>query len=373
MNKADWGVPGSQALPPFSLVRKTENVSEGQRVSVAIPLYNEELVAPQLLRRVLGVLDQLPGGPHEIVFVDDGSSDRTFDVIEAAAAQDPRIVAISLSRNFGHQCAITAALDNVSGDVVIVMDGDLQDPPEIIPQLVEEHRKGFDVVYAQRTDRKEGWVLRACYFLFYRILALFSNTRLPLDAGDFALISRRVLDALRNIPEHHRYLRGLRCWVGFRQTGIRVERAERFSGRSKYSLTRLLGLALDGIFAFSVVPLRVATVLGLIAILASVTFVAYSIYVKFFLGQSPEGFTALIIVVTFLSGVQLLFLGVIGEYLGRVYEETKGRPHYIIDKIVGGCGRSRNQPRISEQREPMEKQDSYNFLLTTPSSREIIP
>jgi glycosyltransferase involved in cell wall biosynthesis len=311
------------------------------RVSVAIPLYNEEQVLPELLRRVRIVLDQIPGGPHEIVLVDDGSSDRTFEVITEAAAEDPRIAAISLSRNFGHQSAISAALDNVSGDAVIVMDGDLQDSPEIICDFIREYNRGFDVVYAQRIGRKEGCLLRSCYFLFYRLLALFSNLRLPVDAGDFALLSRRVIDELRLLPEHHRYLRGLRAWVGFRQTGIPVTRSERFSGRSKYSFTKLLGLAFDGIFAFSVIPLRVATVFGLLTIFCSCLFAAYSIYIRVFLGQSPKGFTALILVMTFLSGVQLLFLGVIGEYLGRVYEETKSRPHYIVDKIVGRCSGGR--------------------------------
>jgi polyisoprenyl-phosphate glycosyltransferase len=309
----------------------------GFRVSLAIPLYNEESVIPELLCRVRSVLDGIPGGPHEIVLVDDGSSDRTFEIAAEAAAHDPRIVAISLSRNFGHQSAVSAALDNVTGDAVIVMDGDLQDSPEMIRDFIREYNRGFDVVYAQRIRRKEGWLLRLCYFVFYRLIAFFSNLRLPLDAGDFALLSRRVIDELRGLPEHHRYLRGLRAWVGFRQTGIQVERSERFSGRSKYSLVKLLGLAFDGIFAFSVVPLRVATILGLVTILCSFVFAAYSIYVRVFLGQSPQGFTAMILVTTFLSGVQLLFLGVIGEYLGRVYEETKGRPHYIVGKIVGRC------------------------------------
>jgi polyisoprenyl-phosphate glycosyltransferase len=314
----------------------------GLRVSVAIPLYNEEQIISELLRRVRIVLDQIPGGPHEIVLVDDGSSDRTFEIVAQAAAQDSRIMAISLSRNFGHQSAVSAALDNVTGDVVIVMDGDLQDSPEVIHDFIREYNRGFDVVYAQRIGRKEVWLLRSCYFLFYRLIALFSNLRLPLDAGDFALLSGRVVDQLRCLPEHHRYLRGLRAWVGFRQTGIQVERSERFTGRSKYGFMKLLGLAFDGIFAFSVIPLRVATGFGLLTILFSGVFAAYSIYVRVLLGQSPQGFTALILVMTFLSGVQLLFLGVIGEYLGRVYEETKGRPHYIIGKIVGRCysGRS---------------------------------
>jgi dolichol-phosphate mannosyltransferase len=310
-------------------------VSAGLRISLAVPVYNEEQVLTEFLRRVRIVLDDIPGGPHEIVFVDDGSSDRTFEMLAAAAGEDSRIVAISLSRNFGHQSALSAALDNVSGDVVVVMDGDLQDPPEIIPRFIEEFKKGFDVVYAQRVGRKEGWLLRFCYYIFYRILALFSNIRLPVDAGDFALLSRNVLEQLRRIPEHHRYLRGLRTWVGFRQVGITVERSERFSGSSKYSFIKLLGLAFDGIFAFSIVPLRAATIIGLFTIAGALMFVAYAVYVRFFFDKSPQGFTALIVAITFLAGIQLLFLGIIGEYLGRVYEETKGRPLYIIEKRVG--------------------------------------
>ena len=303
------------------------------RLSVAVSVYNEEDVLPELLRRVTDVLAGIPGGPHEILFVDDGSSDRTFEILASAAAVDPRIVVISLSRNFGHQAALSAALDHVTGDLIVVMDGDLQDPPEVIPRFLEEQRKGYDVVYAQRVRRKEPWVLRACYFLFYRLIARVSNVRLPLDAGDFGLLSRRVVDRLRAIPEHHRYLRGLRAWVGFRQAGIPVERSERYSGESRYGLIRLLRLAFDGIFAFSMAPLRAAAVLGVITIVASLSFALYAVYVRL-MGKSPPGFTALIVAVTLLSGIQLLFLGVIGEYLGRVYEETKGRPNYVIGRIV---------------------------------------
>jgi polyisoprenyl-phosphate glycosyltransferase len=310
-------------------------LSGDPRVSVAISVYNEEDVLPELLRRVRDALDKIPGGPHEILFVDDGSSDHTFEILASAAAADPRIVVVSLSRNFGHQAALSAALDHVTGDLVVVMDGDLQDPPEVIPRFLEEQRKGYDVVYAQRVRRKEPWILRACYFLFYRLIAGVSNVHLPLDSGDFGLLSRRVVDRLRAIPEHHRYLRGLRAWVGFRQAGIPVERAERYSGKSRYGLIRLLRLAFDGIFAFSVAPLRAASVMGVITIFGSLLFALYAVYVRFFLGKSPPGFTALIVAVTLLSGIQLLFLGVIGEYLGRVYEETKGRPNYVIGAIVG--------------------------------------
>jgi dolichol-phosphate mannosyltransferase len=302
------------------------------RVSVAIPIYNEEAVVPELVRRTSAVLDSLPGGPHEIVFVDDGSSDGTLGMLEAAAERDPRIVVVELSRNFGHQTALAAALDQVSGDVVILMDGDLQDPPEAIPTLVDHYRQGYDVVYAQRVNRKEPWWLRMCYYVFYRLLAALSSIELPLDSGDFGLMSRRVVDEIRAMPEHHRYLRGLRTWVGFRQIGIPVERAARHAGRTKYSPLKLLKLASDGIFAFSIVPLRAAAILGAIAITCSLLFALYSLYAKFWL-HVPQGFTALIFVITFLSGMNLFFLGIIGEYVGRVYEEAKARPHYVVRRV----------------------------------------
>ena len=305
------------------------------RLSVAIPLYNEEGVLPELLRRLRAVLENLAGGPHEMVFVDDGSSDRTLEVLEAEAALDPRIVVVALSRNFGHQAAVTAALDHCSGDAVVVMDADLQDTPEVIPRFVEQFQQGYDVVYAMRVRRKEAWWLKLSYFLFYRLLAMLSESNLPLDAGDFALISRRVVDQLRRLPEHHRYLRGLRSWVGFRQIGIPVDRAERHAGRSKYSLRKLVELASDGIFAFSIVPLRAAILLGALATVLSGLYSAYAVYARLFLQRSPQGFTALVLLITFLSGILLFFMGIIGEYVGRLYEEVKARPLYIIGKTVG--------------------------------------
>jgi glycosyltransferase involved in cell wall biosynthesis len=310
-------------------------MATGFRLSVAIPVYNEESILPELLRRLRAVLDTLPGGPHEMLFVDDGSIDRTFEILAKAVSEDSRIIALSLSRNFGHQAAITAALDHVAGDAAVVMDGDLQDMPEAIPQFVEKYREGFDVVYAQRVRRKESLLLRVCYFVFYRMMAGLSDIRLPVDSGDFGLMSRRVVDHLRKMPEHHRYLRGLRSWVGFRQAGVLVERAERHSGRSKYSLMRLIKLAFDGIFAFSIVPIRAAALVGAFVMILSTFYVFYSLYAKLFLQKSPQGFTALIVAVTFLSGIVLFFLGVIGEYVGRIYEETKARPLYVIGRTAG--------------------------------------
>jgi len=311
-------------------------MSATPRVSVAVPLYNEEAGVAELLRRVGAVLDAVPGGPHEIVVVDDGSADRTLALLEAAAARDGRLVVISLSRNFGHQAALTAALDHVTGDVTILMDGDLQDPPELIPEFLDRHAHGYDVVYAQRTHRKEAWWLRASYFLFYRMLRRLSSVAVPVDAGDFGLLSRRVVEQLRLAPERQRFLRGLRSWVGFRQVGIPVERHERPTGHSKYSLRRLLGLAFDGIFAFSIVPIRAAALLGVAAIALSGVFALYALYAKLALQRSPQGFTSLILVITFLSGVNLFFLGVVGEYVGRVYEEVKRRPLYVVGRIIRG-------------------------------------
>jgi polyisoprenyl-phosphate glycosyltransferase len=312
-----------------TVVRMTSSPS----VSVAIPVYNEEAVVPELLRRTRMVLDEIPGGPHQIIVVDDGSSDRTFELLEKAAENDPRLVVVALSRNFGHQIALGAALDQVSGDVTVSMDGDLQDAPEAIPRLLDVYSQGYDVVYVQRVNRKEARWLRACYYVFYRLLAVLSSIQLPLDAGDFGLMSRRVTEEIRRMPEHHRYLRGMRTWVGFRQIGIPIERANRRAGHTKYSPLLLLKLATDGIFAFSIVPLRAATILGAIAVIVSLLYAAYATYVKFWL-HAPQGFTALILAITLFSGLNLFFLGIIGEYVGRVYEESKGRPHYVIRKLI---------------------------------------
>jgi len=304
------------------------------RVSIAIPLHNEEAVIPELLARLATTLSSIEGGPHEIVLVDDGSTDLTAAVLEEAARRDSRLVVVVFSRNFGHQAALTAALDHVSGDAVILMDADLQDRPEAIPLFLEKYRQGYDVVYARRMNRKEPFWLRASYKAFYRLLGTISDMQIPMDAGDFGLVSRRVVIELRRLREHHRYLRGLRSWVGFRQIGIEVERDARFAGEPKYNLRRLFRLAFDGIFSFSTLPIRAAGLFGMAALAAASVYALYTLYAKLVLHISPQGFTAIIIIVTFLSGVQLTFLGVIGEYLGRVYEEAKTRPVYIIDHVT---------------------------------------
>jgi dolichol-phosphate mannosyltransferase len=311
------------------------HAADERRVSVAIPLHNEAEVIDELHRRVAAVLDEIPGGPHEIVLVDDGSTDATFEFIRQAATTDPRIVGLRLSRNFGHQAALTAALETVTGDVAIAMDGDLQDRPEEIPRLLAAHDDGgYDVVYATRVGRKESLPLRASYYVFYRVMRRLSEIEVPVDTGDFALLSRRVVDQMNRLPERHRYIRGLRTWVGYPQTGIAVERDPRAGGQPSYTTWKLFRLAFDGMFAFSVVPLRLAWLLGTIATLAASAYATWAVFEHLFLDSSPRGFTALIVAITFFAGVQLLTLGLIGEYLGRVYDEAKGRPNYIVTDVV---------------------------------------
>lgn len=304
------------------------------RISVAIPLLNEQQIIPELLRRTFNVLDHLPGGPHELVIVDDGSTDETLRLLYEATQTEPRLMVVSLSRNFGHQAALGAALDHVTGDAVILMDGDLQDAPEYIPEFVHEFQLGHDVVYAIRTRRKEPLWLKACYSIFYWLIARLAHVKLPRDAGDFGLLSRRVVELLKAMPERHRYWRGLRSWVGFRQTGVRVERDARFAGHSKYSVRKLVGLACDGIMSFSMFPLRAAAACGFMAVAASFLFALYAVAAKLFWQQSPQGFTALLVAMVFLSGIQLVFLGLIGEYVGRVYEQVKQRPKYVVQQVL---------------------------------------
>lgn len=305
-----------------------------RRVTVAIPIHNEAEVIPALLKRVGAVLDATSGGPHEILLVDDGSRDGSVRLMEEAARGDSRITVLVLSRNFGHQAALTAAFDHARGDAMLVMDGDLQDPPEVLPRLLDRMEEGYDVVYARRTGRKEQVWLRMSYHLAYRVIGRLSSVSIPTDTGDFALLSRRVIDAVRDLPERQRYLRGLRSWVGFRQTGVDVERDARAAGVSKYSLGALMGLALDGVFAFSTAPLRLIGVAGGAALLTSVAFSLFAVWAKLVLNRSPQGFTALTVLGTLLGGMILLSLWIIGEYVGRIYEEVKRRPVYLVERVV---------------------------------------
>ncbi len=302
-------------------------------ISIVIPLYNEEEIVPELHRRLAGVLKGLR--KWEVIFVDDGSSDGTFRLLLGLHARDKRFKAIRFSRNFGHQMAISAGIEHANGDGIIIMDGDLQDPPEVLPLFIAKWREGFDVVYAVRTKRKENILKRAAYAAFYRILRHLSYLQIPLDSGDFCLISRRVAETLRSLPERQRFVRGLRSWAGFRQVGMEYERDRRYAGKPKYTVGRLLSLAYDGIFAFSTVPLRIAVYAGFGLSAASFLGGLWVIYEKVFNRIAIVGWASTIVVTTFIGGAILSTLGVIGEYIGRVYEEVKHRPLYVVQDKVG--------------------------------------
>lgn len=304
--------------------------------SFVIPIYNEEANLPELYRRLREVMGSLDG-ESEIVFVDDGSRDRSLSMLRDLHQQDDRVCYLSLARNFGHQIAVTAGLHFVRGDAVIVMDADLQDPPELVPVLIRTWQQGYHVVYAQRTQRhKEGWFKRLTAHGFYRVLRHLADVEIPTDTGDFCLMDRQIVDLLNAMPERNRYIRGLRAWVGFRQTAIPFERDPRYAGEVKYTFRKSLALAVNGLVSFSIVPLRLSTYLGLAAAALSLLMVALVIYWRLFAPNSPlTGFAAITVVVFFLGAVQLISIGILGEYIGRIYEEIKGRPLYTLSEVRG--------------------------------------
>ncbi|MGH8946194.1 MAG: glycosyltransferase family 2 protein [Acidimicrobiia bacterium] len=309
-----------------------EEATPDPSVTVAVPMHNEEETVGELLRRVSAVLSDLPGEGHEIVCVDDGSTDKTLDLLVTARAIHPMLRVVSLSRNFGHQAALSAAFEHAKGDVVMAIDGDLQDDPGLLPRFLEEYRAGADVVYARRRSRPDGPLKRLSFSLHYRLMAAISETPVQVDSGDFALLSRRAVDLIVSLPERQRYLRGLRSWIGLRQVGVDVDRNERFAGTSKYSTRALISLAFEGLFAFSRLPLRLATVLGFITVLAGTLYGLY-VLVSRLAGAPPQGFAALALLQIGFSGTLLLVLGVIGEYVGRIYDEVKRRPVYVVDRV----------------------------------------
>lgn len=305
---------------------------------MVIPVHNEAEVLPALRGRLAEALGRT-GLPFELVFVDDCSRDETFRLLQELHAADPRVKAVSFTNNFGHQTAVTAGLHFARGDAVVVMDGDLQDPPEVIETFLARWREGCDVVFGIRTKRKEGPLKRACYWLYYRILRKLSHIEIPADSGDFCLMDRKVVDLLNRMPERHRFIRGLRSWAGYRQVGIPYERDARYAGESKYSFMRLFNLGMDGIVSFSGTPLRASIFAGFLTSLASVAFAFYMLLDRIFVlhpgWQRTPGWTTLVAAVTFLGGIQLIVLGLVGEYLLRIYDEVKGRPHYVIRELVG--------------------------------------
>ncbi|MHB1556661.1 MAG: glycosyltransferase family 2 protein [Isosphaeraceae bacterium] len=300
-------------------------------LSVIVPLCNEEETVGELYRRVVGALDERDLS-FELLLVDDGSIDATATMIDTLADADDRLVAVRLSRNFGHQAAVSAGIDRARGRALMVMDGDLQDPPELIPQFIEVWRSGYDVVYGVRRHRKESLLKRVGYAAFYRIWNAISDLDIPLDSGDFCLMDRRVVEVLRHLPERMRFVRGLRTFVGFRQIGLPYDRAGREAGSSKYRLGALVGLAVDGLVSFSSYPLRLVTRLGLATITTAFVLLAWVLSDAWITRTAPRGWASLLVVVLFLSSVQLLSLGIIGEYIRLIFLEVKGRPTYIVDE-----------------------------------------
>ncbi len=312
-----------------SNMNSSKSISAAPLLSVVVPLYNEELNIHELYHRLVTTLEDL-GGPHELLFVDDGSRDATPRLLDAIQEKDPRVTVIHLSRNFGHQPAVSAGLDHARGRAVVVMDGDLQDPPEALPEFVRRWEEGFDVVYAVRAKRKETVVKRIGYFTFYRLMNAISEFEIPLDSGDFCLMDRKVVDALKALPERTRFVRGLRTFVGFRQTGLVYERAARAAGRPKYTFRALVGLAINGLVSFSSYPLRLMTYVGIsIALLAA--FLTAWVFVDAFMNHSaPRGWASVIVTVLFLGSIQMVGMGIIGEYVRLIFLESKGRPSYIV-------------------------------------------
>jgi polyisoprenyl-phosphate glycosyltransferase len=302
-------------------------------ISVVVPVFNEQENLPMLHQRLSAVLTALDLR-YELLFVDDGSHDTSRTILGQLADRDQHVVAIELARNFGHQVAISAGLDHARGAAVIVMDADLQDPPEVLPQFIAKWREGHDVVYAIREARKEGLIKRMLYAGFYRILQRVAQIEIPLDAGDFCIMDRRVVNILNGMPERSRFVRGIRSWIGLRQVGLPYARNARYAGRPKYTFSRLIYLALDGLVSFSFLPLRIITIMGFVVSALSIMLAIVYAIQKITIGLSPPGFATLTVALFFLSGIQLVTIGVIGEYVGRIFEEVKRRPLYIISNLV---------------------------------------
>jgi dolichol-phosphate mannosyltransferase len=305
-------------------------------LSIVVPCFNEEAVLEETHRRLVTLLDRLDDLDNEIIYVDDGSRDRTPEILERLQAQDARVRVLRFSRNFGHQVAVSAGLEHAAGDATVVIDADLQDPPEVIPEMVRLWRDGYHVAYGQRTDRPgetafKRWTASA----FYRVINRLTDTEIPVDTGDFRLMDRKVVDALKAMPERDRFVRGMVSWAGFRQAAVPYARAPRFAGETKYPLRKMLRFALDGIASFSVAPLTVATWVGFAASGLSLLGILYALSLRLFTRIWVPGWTAIFIAILFIGGVQLISLGIIGEYIGRIYGESKRRPLYLLEERLG--------------------------------------
>lgn len=307
-----------------------------ETISIVIPCYNEEEVITETVHRLTAVCASIDQADIELIFVDDGSKDNTREILKVCAENDPRIRIIGFSRNFGHQLAITAGIDAARGDAVVLIDADLQDPPEVILQMIAKWRDGYDVVYGTRSERLgESRFKKTSARLFYKILNAMSDIPIPLDTGDFRLMDRAVADTLRAMPERDRFVRGMVSWAGLRQTAILYQRSERFAGSTKYPLRKMLHFALNGIFSFSTKPLQLSTTFGILCALLAFFGILYTLFMRFFTNIWVEGWTALMLAILFIGGVQLISIGILGEYVGRIYNETKKRPLYVVHEYIG--------------------------------------
>lgn len=302
-------------------------------ISIIVPLYNEELVFEQLIKRLRSVVSSTDFS-CEIILVNDGSSDNTAALIEAICEEDKRFTGIILSRNYGHQLAVSAGMAYVRGKKgAMIIDGDLQDPPELVTEFYKLLENGYDVIYAIRKNRKETFFKKLAYSAYYRLQKKISSFNIPIDSGDFSMLSKRVVETMNEMPEQSRYLRGMRAWVGFKQIGFEYDRDERHAGETKYSWTKLFELAFNGIFNFSNFPVKIITRLGFFTVLFSLIYFGYNIYRRVYYNDVPQGFTATILAIILFSGVQLISLGFIGEYVLRIYNQVRNRPLFVVDKI----------------------------------------
>lgn len=307
-----------------------------KKISIVVPMYYEEEVAKECYSRLKGILEKIENYNYEIIFINDGSKDKTLPILMEIAEKDKNVKIISFARNFGHQCAVTAGLQYVTGDAIVIIDADLQDPPELIPDMLKLWEDGNDVIYGKRKSREgESKFKLLTASMFYKTLNALSDVEIPKDTGDFRLVDRKVVDVINSLPEHNKFLRGLFSWVGFKQTPFEYERKERFAGKTKYPLKKMLKLAQDGIFSFSTKPLRIVGTMGIISIAISIIILIYAILSYIFNWNNlTAGWTSLMVTMTFLSGMILISLWMIGEYIGRIYDETKRRPQYIIEKTI---------------------------------------
>lgn len=312
----------------------SKQINASQLISVVVPAYNEAAVLEESHNRLTNVINGM-AHDFEIIYVNDGSNDDTDSIIQGLHRNDPRVGLVTLSRNFGKEVALTAGLEHASGDAVVVIDSDLQDPPELIPDLVARWQEGFDVVYATRNKRLgENWLKKSTAALFYRLMLKISHIQLPRDTGDFRILSRRAVDAVTRFREQHRFMKGLFTWIGFKQTSINYDRAPRHGGKTKWNYWQLWNFALEGITSFSVAPLKISTYLGILTAAGAFVYGAIIITKTLIFGADMPGYPSLMVVILFLGGIQLISIGIIGEYLGRTFNESKNRPLYFVDEYL---------------------------------------